>query len=128
MRRHHEVPTHLNVEDKVLVGLTVRQFLYMLVGSSVAYTLWEQSTALGDVGRICVGALCIALTLAFALLRPADRPLEEWLAAALVFATSPRRSVWRPEEPRQADWRPPAGGWQELAPNASWVEDDGEWP
>jgi hypothetical protein len=28
---HHEVPTHLDVEDKVLYGLTVRQFLYLLV-------------------------------------------------------------------------------------------------
>ena len=44
---HHEVPTHLNVEDKVVLGLSVRQFLYMLVGSSASYTLWEQSATLG---------------------------------------------------------------------------------
>jgi hypothetical protein len=128
MHRHHEVPTHLNVEDKVLFGLTVRQFLYVLVGSSVAYTLWEQSAGLGDAARICLGTLSIVLTLAFALLRPADRPLEEWLAAALVYAAAPRRSVWRPEEPRATDWRPAAGGWQELEPSPSWVEDDGKWP
>src|SRR5262245_39182727 len=102
MHRHHEVPTHLNVEDKVLFGLTVRQFLYMLVGSSITYTLWEQSSGLGDAVRLSLGAACIVVTLLFALLRPADRPLEEWLAVALVFCSSPRRSIWRPSEPASA--------------------------
>ena len=127
MPKHHEVPTHLNVEDKVLFGLTVRQFLYMLVGSSVAYTLWEQLTGVGDVARIGVGALCVILTLGFALLRPADRPLEEWLAAALAYTASARCSTWQPLEPEPREWRPPADGWQELAPSLSWAEDDGDW-
>jgi hypothetical protein len=127
MRRHHEVPTHLNVEDKVLFGLTVRQFLYMLVGSSVTYTLWEQSDAFADAARIALCSVCVIVTLAFALLRPAGRPLEEWLAAALVFVASPRRSTWQPVEPEAPDWRPAAGGWQELAPSLSWAEDSGEW-
>jgi hypothetical protein len=127
MRRHHEVPTHLNVEDKVLFGLTVRQFLYMLVGSSVTYTLWEQSAGLTDPARIAIGVVCVLITLAFALLRPADRPLEEWLAAALVYAASPRHSTWQPVEPEVLDWRPSAGGWQELAPSLSWADDAGEW-
>jgi hypothetical protein len=127
MHRHHEVPTHLNVEDKVLFGLTVRQFLYMLVGSSVTYTLWEQSAGLGDVVRIGLAATCVAVTLAFALFRPADRALEEWLAAALVYAASPRRATWQPVEPQPSHWRPAAGGWQELVPCLTWAENDGEW-
>jgi hypothetical protein len=127
MRRHHEVPTHLNVEDKVLFGLTVRQFLYMLVGSSVTYTLWGQSEALADAVRIAMCSVCVIVTLAFALLRPAGRPLEEWLAAALVYVASPRRSIWQPVEPEPSDWRPAAGGWQELAPSLSWADDPGEW-
>jgi hypothetical protein len=117
----------LNVEDKVLFGLTVRQFLYVLVGSSVTYTVWEQSAGLADAARIAVGAVCVVVTLAFALLRPADRPLEEWLAAALVYAASPRRSTWQPIEPELPDWRPAAGGWQEQAPSQSWAEDGREW-
>lgn len=127
MRRQHEVPTHLNVEDKLLLGLTVRQFLYLLVGSSVTYTLWEQSAEYGGILRIGIASVCVVVTLAFALLRPAERPLEEWLAAALVYLASPRRSTWRPAEPEPSHWRPAAGGWQELTPSLSWAEDDGEW-
>jgi hypothetical protein len=127
MLRHHEVPTHLNVEDKVLFGLTVRQFLYVLVGSSATYTMWDQSASLGIAAlRVCLAVVCVGTTLAFALLRPADRPLEEWLAAALVFAASPRQAIWQPAEPDPADWRPAGASWQALAPSLSWAEDDGE--
>jgi hypothetical protein len=127
MLKHHEVPTHLNVEDKVLFGLTVRQFLYMLVGSSAAYTLWDQLAMLGTPVRAGLAGVCVALTLAFALLRLADRSLEEWLAAALVYFNSPRRAVWQPLEPDPADWYPRSLAWQELAPSPSWVEGHTEW-
>jgi apolipoprotein N-acyltransferase len=122
---HHEVPTHLNVEDKIVFGLSVRQFLYMLVGSSASYTLWQQSAATGGVVRVSLVILSLATTLAFALLRPGGRPLEEWLAALLVFAAASRQAVWRPREPDPADWRLQSASWQELAPSLAWVEDDG---
>ena len=72
---HHEVPTHLDVEDKVLFGLTVRQFLYLLVGSSASYALWDQAMGFSDGLRMSAVAACIAFTLAFALVRPAGRAL-----------------------------------------------------
>jgi hypothetical protein len=120
--KHHEVPTHLNVEDKVLFGLSVRQFLYLLVGSSAAYSLWQQATLAGDVVRAALTLVALFTTAAFALLQPADRPLEEWLVAALVYVASPRRAIWKPREPQAADWRPAGGAWQELTPDLFWVE------
>jgi PrgI family protein len=123
--RHHEVPTHLNVEDKAVFGLTVRQFLYLLVGSSASYALWGEAAPLGDPLRAAAVGICGLTTLAFALLRLADRPLEEWLAAALVYAASPRQATWRPREPVAEDWRPVNGQWQELTPSLAWAEDDG---
>jgi hypothetical protein len=121
---HHEVPTHLNVEDKVLFGLTVRQFLYLLVGSSASYALWQQTLQMGDGPRAALVAVCVATTLAFALVRPAGRALEEWLVAALMFAASPRRATWQSREPVPAEWRPGGGAWQELSPSLTWAEDD----
>ena len=122
---HHEVPTHLNVEDKVLYGLTIRQFLCVLVGSSASYALWDQLVWLGDAVRIASVLMTLAVTLAFALVRPADRALEEWLVAALVYAATPRQATWQPAEPAAADWRPTGASWQELAPSLAWVSDDG---
>jgi len=123
---HHEVPTHLNVEDRVVFGLTVRQFLYMLVGSSATYTMWDQSVSLSLALRVSMAFICVSITLGFALLRPADRPLEEWLAAAAVYFASARSSTWQPREPDPGSWRTAGASWQELAPALSWAEDDSE--
>ena len=123
---NHEVPTHLNVEDKVLYGLTVRQFLYLLVGSSASYALWDQAAVLGDGLRTAGAGVCIGTSLAFALIRPAGRALEEWLVAAVVFAASPRRATWQPIEPRAGDWRPAGVDWQELTPSLAWADDEAD--
>jgi hypothetical protein len=124
MPRHHEVPTHLNVEDKVLFGLTVGQFLQVLVGTSASYTLWDQTVALAEPARIALVATSVCLTLGFALVRPGGRAPEEWLVAVLIFVGSPRRSTWQPTAPDPADWRPAGGGWHELAPSVSWAEEE----
>ena len=106
----------------MVFGLTVRQFLYVLVGCSAAYTVWDQLATAAFGTRAMAAVVCAAVALAFALLRPAGRALEEWLIAALLFATSPRRSTWRPPEPDVADWRPIAATWQELAPSLVWAD------
>lgn len=123
-RLHHEVPTHLNVEDKVLFGLTVRQFLYLLVGSSAACALWDHLVQANSTLRVLAVAVCLLATLAFALLRPGGRALEDWLVSALFFLSLPRRATWQVPEPELTDWRPRTGGWQELAPNPLWAEGD----
>jgi PrgI family protein len=124
--RQHEIPTHLDVEDKLLLGLTMRQFLYVLVGSSGAYGLWEQSVSAPLAVRLAMAGACLIVAVALALLRPLGRPLEEWLLAGVLFASSPRSSVWQPCEPDPADWRPANAAWQELAPNLMWASDEDE--
>jgi hypothetical protein len=123
--RHHEVPTHLMVEDRVLFGLTVRQFLHVLVGCSAAYAAWDQLAPLAEVVRATLVALALITGVAFALVKPGGRALEEWLLAAVMFAGAARSATWQPHEPDAADWRPADGQWQELAPSLTWAEDDG---
>jgi len=118
----HEIPTHLNVEDKLLLGLTMRQFLYVLVGSSVAYNLWQQTVDLPSPLHVTIPAICALAALAMALLRPFGRPLEEWLFAAGLYIGRPRKSSWRIGEPDPANWRPTNVGWQELAPDLVWID------
>jgi hypothetical protein len=123
-RRQHEIPTHLNVEDKVLFGLTVRQFLYVLVGASVSYGLWNQMPEAPFALRVSIVGACLLLTAALVLVRPHGRPLEEWLLAACAYAAIPRQATWRPHEPSPLDWRPAAGAWHELTPSLMWTDED----
>jgi hypothetical protein len=123
--RHHEIPTHLDVEDKLVFGLTARQFLYVLVGSSLAYGLWEQAATAPSPLRVAVTAACLVVAAALALLRPFGRPLEEWLLASVLFFGSPRSSTWQSEEPDAASWRPVVVNWQDLAPSMVWADEEG---
>jgi len=126
MVRHHEVPTHLDVEDKVLFGLTVRQFLHLLVGSSGTYLFWDQTAGLNEAVRVGMVCISVCTTVVLALIRPAGRPLEEWLAVTLLYIGTPRRATWQPGEPAVSDWRPAGAAWQELTPSLTWADGSGE--
>jgi hypothetical protein len=121
--RQHEIPTHLNVEDKLLFGLTARQFLYVLVGTSLSYGMWDQTVAAPPALRVTIVAICLLAAAAMAWLRPHNRPLEEWLLASCVYVATPRRATWRPREPQAIEWRPMAGAWHELKPDLTWLDD-----
>ena len=46
MPRVYELPTHLQVEDVFIAGLTARQLVRLMVGASLAYGLWDQTATL----------------------------------------------------------------------------------
>lgn len=97
----YEIPTHLHVEDKLLGGLTVRQVLYVSVGLSLGYALWQHLQVLTRVGpagvvlRVAICALPVLALLICGFAHPTGRPLEEWILAALRYATLPKVAVWR---------------------------------
>jgi len=120
LRAHHQIPTHLNVEDKVLFGLTGRQFLTILIGVSLAYSIWNQ-LALPVSLRVPVTIACVGLTLVTALIRPGERPLEQWALVALIYVARPKCSTWRPAQPDSRDWHATVDdGWAEASPALTW--------
>ena len=125
-RLQHEIPTHLNVEDKVLLGLTVRQFMELMAGLAGTYGLWNQWPQLPTGCRIALTTLSLLLTLISSLVRPAGQGMEEWLLIGLEYLATPRRSVWRPAEPDPADWWPKQPRWEELTPRLAWGGPSGE--
>jgi PrgI family protein len=121
--RVYELPTHLQVEDTLLPGLTARQLLRLLVGASLAYGLWDQAAGLPPVLRIALTAGLALVGLLLALLQPGGRPLDGWLLAALLFAVLPRRRVWRCSASESLASRPGSGqSWARLAPRPAWVD------
>ncbi len=93
----HEIPTHLGVADRAVLGLTMRQLLSAAAGLSLAYG------AAGDLPlplplRLCAAALVLAAVLPLVFWRPAGRPLEEWVFVLLRYWAVPRAAVWRPRE------------------------------
>ena len=120
MALRHEIPTHLNVEDKPLLGLTIRQFMELMAGLAGTYGLWNQWPHLVLAGRATLTGLSLLITLACSFLRPAGKGVEEWLFSGLEYLATPRRSVWRPREPDPWEWWPRQSRWQELSPSLTW--------
>jgi hypothetical protein len=123
MTRRHEIPTHLNVEDRAFYGLTIRQVMYLTVGGSGGYELWNQWPTLPLVIRALLVAPPLLLALVFALVRPHGRSLDEWLFVAFHHAAVPKVSLWQPPEPVPEQGRRDTEGWQDLAPQLAWQEE-----
>jgi len=124
MPRIIEVPTHLNVEDTLLFGLTARQILRLVALLSLAYGVWDQVDLPTPI-RASLAALLALLGVTLALIQPGGRPLDQWVFAAAAFVLVPRRLTWRPQEPDVAEWRPAvASGWAEFDLAMGWFPTD----
>ena len=118
----HEIPTHLNVEDTVLLSLTARQLGTLMACAALGYRLWVQWPALPFAIRAALAGTSLLVGLVLALVRPGGRPLEQWGLAGLAYLAAPRRTTWGVAEPNLSDWRPAvASGWVELTPSLAWV-------
>jgi hypothetical protein len=121
MPRLYELPTHLQVEDQLIAGLTARQLLRLMIGASLAYGVWDQAVWLPPEVRLALAGVLAVIGVLFALLHPGGRPLDQWLLAGLLFVVLPRRLVWRPgvtllhQPPREQP------GWAELELHPDWL-------
>ena len=121
MPRVYELPTHLQVEDVLIAGLTARQLLRLMIGASLAYGVWDQAGWLAQDVRLAVAVVVAVIGVLFALLQPGGRPLDQWLLAGVLFVVLPRRLVWRPgavllrQPPREQP------GWAELELHPEWL-------
>lgn len=121
-RQRHEIPTHLNVEDKAFYGFSARQVMYLIVGLSGGYSIWTQWAALPVPIRVALIALWVAGALILALVRPHGRSLDEWAFVALHYLAAPKASVWRPREGEPEKAAELHRGWEELSPRLAWRE------
>jgi hypothetical protein len=90
----HEIPTHLNVEDKAFAGLTMRQLMTVAVGLGLAYGA-ASGLPLPVPAQATVAIVVLAAVAVVALWRPGGRPFEDWAFVLLRYWAIPRIAVWR---------------------------------
>jgi hypothetical protein len=123
MARTHEVPNHLNVQDTLFLGLSARQVATFMAFASPAYGIWDQLTFAPVAVRASLAVTVVLTGLAFTLIEPGGRPLEEWAFAVFAFAVTPRRLRWCRPEVDVRDWSVDiASGWADLTPRLGWVD------
>lgn len=98
--QRHEVPTHLNIEDKAFAGLTMRQLMVAIIGLALAYSAMSEAP-LPLAVRLAAGATVLLVTAAVSLWQPAGRSLEDWAFVLLRYDSIPRVVVWRVRTSRE---------------------------
>lgn len=94
------VPQNIDMEDKIVGPLTIKQFLICVIGGSVTYLLFK-----GLAGRmgifILTGGPIALLTVMLAFLKVQDRPFGEFLVALIVYAFRPQKRIWQREQEKK---------------------------
>lgn len=85
------IPQFIEIEDKVIGPLTVRQFIFLVIGGVLMVIYWS----LADLGLFIVLALMtVAVVVAFAFVKINGRSFQIFLIAFLQFNTRPRLRTW----------------------------------
>jgi len=89
--RGFQVPQFIDIEDKVIGPLTIKQFLWLLVGGGLAFFIWSSFPLLIF---IVIGVPIVLLFLGLAFYKPQGRPFSALLLSAIGFTISPKTYVW----------------------------------
>ena len=91
----HEVPTHLEVEDRLLLGLAFPQLIGVLASLGAAYGLfarlpWDRLGLADSPLRWWLAGGVALLGVLLSVVRPGGRLLALWLVDLLRFVLGPR--------------------------------------
>ena len=123
--KQFQVPQFIDVEDKIVGPLTLKQFLYLLAGG--ALVVIARALFIPFIFYI-VAFFLLVISLALAFYKPNDIPFPKVLMSAISFFTKPRLYIWKQEEISKKPSAPAGSSQQELqlkvpAPLESKLED-----
>ena len=98
------VPLDVDLEDRLLYGLTPIRLAYMVLAVLGALALWSSSWLVAPV-RGLLSAVVLLIGAALAWGRWRGRPADGWLTDCALFVLSTRRVSWdtRPLTPETTD-------------------------
>jgi hypothetical protein len=98
---HARVPLDVDLEDKLLYGLTPTRLAYLIVGLLAGFAIWSAEWAPTGV-RVAAAIPLAAAGAVAAWGRWRGRPVDGWLIDLAVYAVSNYRLVWRlPRRPKR---------------------------
>lgn len=91
----YQVPQFIEVEDKVVGPLTIRQFVYVVGGAGMSFIVY---TFLPIYIALILIALIMGLSLALAFYKVNNKPFIDFLESAFTFYTKQNLYIWKKEE------------------------------
>ena len=87
-----KVPQFIELEDKIVGPLTLKQFLFIGGGAGILFVLWFFLT----LGAFIIAAIPIAaLSAALAFYKPSGRPFPTMIVSFINYILKPRLYLWK---------------------------------
>lgn len=91
----YQVPQFIDVEDKIVGPLTLKQFLYMAGGAGMAYVVYAFFPLF--IAIVIIGII-IPVSLALAFYKINNKPFIDFLESAFIFYTKENLYIWKKEQ------------------------------
>jgi hypothetical protein len=91
----YQVPQFIEIEDKVIGPLTVKQFIYLAGGGGLSFIAYNY---LPFVIAILLIGVIVALSLALAFYKINNKPFIDFLESGFLYYTKDRLYIWKKEE------------------------------
>ncbi|MES3005029.1 MAG: PrgI family protein [Patescibacteria group bacterium] len=91
----YQVPQFIEIEDKVIGPLTVKQFVYLVGGAGMSFIMYSFFPLF--IAIILV-AIIAPLSLALAFYRINNKPFIDFLESAFTFYTKNNLYIWKKQE------------------------------
>ena len=104
----YQVPQFIEIEDKIIGPLTIKQFVWLAGGAGMAFIVWK---FLPMIIALVLLAAILPLALALAFYKVNNKPFIEFLESAFLYYTKQNLYIWKKEvkklEPKKAEEKAP---------------------
>ena len=91
----YQVPQFIEIEDKIIGPLTLKQFVYLAGGAGMAFAVY---TFLPIYIALVLVPVIVALALALAFYKINNKPFIDFLESAVLYYTKQNLYIWKKEE------------------------------
>ena len=91
----YQVPQFIEIEDKIIGPLTIKQFVYLAGGAGMSFIIY---TYLPFYLALLLIVIVIPLALALAFFKLNNKPFIDFLESAFLFYTKQNLYIWKREE------------------------------
>lgn len=91
----YQVPQFIEVEDKIIGPLTIKQFVYLVGGAGMSFIIY---TYLPLIVAVVLIAIIVPLSAALAFYKINNKPFIDFMESAFVFYTKQNLYIWRKEK------------------------------
>lgn len=93
----YKIPQNIDIEDRIVGPLTMRQFVIFLIAAAGAFMLYLALSAVAFPLFVILSGVILLAAIALAFVDYGGRHAESIILDAIVSATKPKRMVWKKE-------------------------------